>query len=211
MNLVQQHTTSSELSTIPSCRVVQNGQKNINIEKVTNLDLNKNIIIIQSHDNRCSSSPVPVKPPNCKCYNLFVTRGEDFSRGYLIMPLDRCLPKDDMNTDLYNRLYSLSPEAIAEIKSYPAIFANENTNFYSKTAPEQNAYYGLVTNIEPLDNDIKIYFQILQDFPQHILNDLAEKLNLGCSAITHLNRKQWLIKEINLIKTFEEYGYHLYH
>ena len=61
------------------------------------------------------------------------------------------------------------------------------------------------------DNGIKVYFQILNTFPQQILIDMAEDLCIGgAKYYNELCRTHWAIKRINMIEVFEQHGYKVF-
>ena len=101
---------------------------------------------------------------------------------------------------------ALTPEAIAIVKTFPALFCSENHHF-TKTDPDHMAYYGYVTDIKVQDNGIKIYFTKLNAFPQQVLIDIAAELCIGgARAFNELSRTHWAIKRVNLVEELEKAG-----
>lgn len=140
-------------------------------------------------------------------YNLFVIGGEEFCGDHFLVPKDRALTKGTLADDVFERLSTLTPEAIEEIKSYPALFASENTNYRGKTDKDQQAIYGLVTDIRVQDNGIKIYYHRLNYISQQAINDIAFNLGIrSTTALTELNRTHWTIKRIDLIEALMDAG-----
>jgi len=138
-------------------------------------------------------------------YSLFVIGDETFTSDHFLVPKDRALTESTMQ-ELKDSLASLSPDAVATIKTFPALFASEN-HFYGRTDDAQNAYYGFVTDIKIQDNGIKVYFRPLNSVPQQKLNDIASELGLGrASSFNELNRTHWAIKKINLIEALRDAG-----
>ena len=143
------------------------------------------------------------------CFNLFVLGAEAYTDPYFIVPTDRALTESTVQ-EIKDKCASFTPEAIAEIKKYPALFCSENHN-YTKTDPDHMAYYGYIKDIKVQDNGIKIYFQILNQIPQQTLIALAYELNIGKPySLTELSRTHWAIKRINLVEVLEKAGYRVF-
>lgn len=138
-------------------------------------------------------------------YNLFVIGGEHFDSDHFLVPKNRALTESTMQ-EVKDSLASLSPEAMAKIKTYPALFASENL-YYGRIDEEQYAYYGYVTDIKIQDNGIKVYFTSLNKIPQQRINQLAMELGLSqASSLNELNRTHWAIKKINLVEALRDAG-----
>lgn len=146
---------------------------------------------------------------NYDCFNLFVLGTEQYNDPFFIVPKDRALT-ESTSQEMKELCASLSPEAIAIIKSFPAIFCSENHR-YAKTDPDHMAYYGYVTDIKVQDNGIKVYFTKLNQLPQQVLIDLSEDLCIGgARSFTELSWTHWAIKRINLIEVLEKAGYRVF-
>ena len=105
-----------------------------------------------------------------------------------------------------DKVNGLEPEAIEQIKTFPAIFCSENHEM-GKTDDDQIAYYGLVTDVKVQDNGIKIYYRVLNAFQQRILNENLFDLGLdGNNRFNELNHTHWAIKRIDLVTTLKEIG-----
>lgn len=142
---------------------------------------------------------------NYNYYNLFVIGNEPFNSDHFLVPKDRALTESTMQ-EVKDALASLRPEAVATIKTFPALFASENHQ-YGKTDDTQFAYYGFVTDIKIQDNGIKVYFRSLNAVPQQRLNNIASELGLGrASSFNELNRTHWAIKKINLVEALRDAG-----
>jgi hypothetical protein len=91
-----------------------------------------------------------------------------------------------------------------------------DTNYYNlivtmyagKTAPEQVAYYGFVTDIKVLQTGyVKLKFRCLAEIPQQAINGIAHLLDIfGGNGITELNHTHWTIKNIDLIEELTDAG-----
>lgn len=136
---------------------------------------------------------------NTNYYNLFVIGAETYSDGHFIVPKDRALT-ESMAPETKALFSNLDDEAIAQIKTFPSLFASENRG-YGKTDEDHQACYGLVTDVRVQDNGIKIHFQPLSSIPQQRLNELIFQLAIdGTSSFNELNRTHWAIKRLNLIE-----------
>lgn len=146
---------------------------------------------------------------NYDCFNFFVLGGEQYEGAYFIVPKDRALT-ESTSQEMKDLCASLSPEAIAIIKTFPALFCSENRH-YSRTDPDHMAFYGYVTDIKVQDNGIKVYFTKLNQLPQQVLIDLSYELSIaGAKSFTELSRTHWAIKRINLVEVLENAGHRVF-
>jgi len=142
---------------------------------------------------------------NLDCYNLFVIGAEDFQGGHFIVPKDRALT-ESMADETKKQFSALNADAIAQIRTFPSLFASENHQ-YGKTDDTHMSYFGLVTDVRIQDNGIKVYFYKLSAIPQQKLNQIAFELALGKAAFfNELNRTHWAIKRVNLIEELRTAG-----
>ncbi len=189
----------------------QEGSGNTQIGHVEHFDTTvKQTILIMNgfQPNNRLTAPQSVTF-NYDCFNLFVLGDEKYDQPTFIMPKNRTLT-ECTSEEMKAQCASLTPEAIQIIKTFPALFCSENHNF-SKTDPNHMAYYGYVNDIKIQDNGIKVYFQILNTFPQQILIDMAEDLCIdGARYYNELCRTHWSIKKINMIEVFEQHGYNVF-
>ena len=187
--------------------VNQYGDKNVHVDHADNINqtVNFNFTYIQRSPNGRRESVT--QKISTDYYNLFVISGETFEHDHFLVPKDRALVKGTISDDLFERLAALTPEAIEEIKTFPALFASENTGYWGKTDPEQQTIYGLVREIRTQDNGIMIYYKDLNFIPQQKINELSFELGMGRPrAITSLNTTRWTIKKINLIEALTDAG-----
>ena len=146
---------------------------------------------------------------NYDCFNLFVLGCEQYDGPYFIVPKDRALT-ESTSQEMKDLCASLSPDAIAIIKTFPAVFCSENRH-YEKTDPDHMADYGYVTDIKVQDNGIKVYFTKLNKLPQQALIDLSFELGIaGAKSFTELSRTHWAIKRINLVEVLANAGYKVF-
>jgi len=146
---------------------------------------------------------------NTKYYNLIVTSEEKLNGalndGFYIIETPRALT-ECMSPETMASFSSLDDETIAQIKTFPSIFASENHS-YDKTDDAHLAYFGLVTGIAATDNGVKIHFKTLSTIPQQRLNEIGLKLAIkGMTPYNDLNRCHWIIKRINLLEELRVAG-----
>lgn len=182
------------------------GDGNTLIAQANNVQQNVNLILMPGvqplNNGIVAGSPQTF---NYNYYSLFVIGEETFSSDHFLVPKDRALTESTMQ-EVKDALASLSPEAVATIKTFPALCASEN-HFYGRTDDTQYAHFGFVTDIKIQDNGIKVYFRFLNSIPQQRLNDIASELGLGRAAsFNELNRTHWAIKKINLIEALRDAG-----
>ena len=88
---------------------------------------------------------------------------------------------------------SFSADAIAALKSFPALFAYEQ-------ATRQAARLGVLTRIaEPSSGDVRFHFALLEGVPAispEAINNLSWELDLGEWEV---NRTHWAVKDVDLI------------
>lgn len=146
---------------------------------------------------------------NTKYYNLIVTSeeklNEALNNGFYIIETPRALT-ECMSPETMASFSSLDDETIAQIKTFPSIFASENHS-NDKTDDAHLAYFGLVTGIAATDNGVKIHFNTLSTVPQQRLNEIGFKLAIkGMTPYNDLNRGHWIIKRINLLEELRVAG-----
>ncbi|MEG1502355.1 MAG: hypothetical protein RR370_03090 [Synergistaceae bacterium] len=206
-----QQITPSSLSVDPDTpvsTVQQTGEKNVYANHVDNMNVTIQTAVVapQLLTQKPQQTAMSV---NRTHYNLFVTYGVDFSQSApFTMDAKRALTEytDD---DLKSRYATLSDDMIEELKSFPCIFANENTN-YGHTDEEQTLAYGYIRQIKVRRDGIKIYPHIVYLLSQQRLNEALFDLDIrGSSAFNEFNRMHWSIKKIDLISELEELGFQI--
>lgn len=187
--------------------VNQHGKKNVHVNHADIISQTVNFHVSYFNPQPGKGHMKISKALNRDCYNLFVIGGEEFCNDHFLVAKDRALTRGTLANDLFDRFSTLTPEAIEEIKSYPALFAGENTDYWGETDKDQYAIYGLITDIKVQDNGIKIRFHPFTYIDQQTINHLAFELGIGNStAITELNRTRWTIKRIDLIEALTDAG-----
>lgn len=188
--------------------VNQSGNHNIHINSVNTVQAPVSIVVLPSNNNQSRSSTYAPRQFNKQYYNLFVHASAEFpdnGPGRFVMDADRVL-NESINPDFKAKYATLTPEAIEELKAFPALFVTENYA-YGKALEDQFACYGIITDIIPQDNGVKIYYHILFSFPQDILNQNLEALGIqGTKYFTELNRTHWTVKKVNLMEELNDLG-----
>ena len=134
------------------------------------------------------------------------TSHEYYNQGHFYVTKDRALNSKLTSDYIRDKVNGLEPEAIEQIKTFPAIFCSENHEM-GKTDDDQMAYYGLVTDVKVQDNGIKIYYRVLNALQQKILNENLFDLGIdGNDRFNELNHTHWAIKRIDLVTTLKEIG-----
>ena len=142
---------------------------------------------------------------NYDYFHLFVWDKSDFDGPPFIVDKDRSLV-DGTSPETRDRFADFTPEAIEEMKSFPAIFCHENEQ-YDKTSMEQQALFGYVTDIKAQDNGRKISYLITDSFRQQILNEHSFEMGIKeAKEFNLLNRNHWCIKRINIVEELEQSG-----
>jgi len=100
----------------------------------------------------------------------------------------------------------LTGELVEDIKTFPSIFASENRR-RAATDVDHQAYYGFVTDVQPLTNDIKIFFRCNSEISQQRLNEMADNLALEQAPLANeFNNTHWTIKKVNLLEKLRVAG-----
>ena len=130
-------------------------------------------------------------------YNLFVI-SDDISNGRFTIPKDRSLRGE---SETAKKFADLSTESIKIIKTFPSMFMNENTKYGGLTSPEQEAYFGFVTDLRIQDNGLlKVRFRGEAKVNQQKINEIAHLLDIyQGSGVMELNHTHWSIKHVDLI------------
>ena len=133
-------------------------------------------------------------------YNLFVSaRADAWEEDSYQMERERCLTSFTPSAikELYGKL---EDKEIAEIKSYPCIFAYEDQ-------VKKNAYIGYITDMVVRKAAIKFYFQKQGILRYNDLHRYAFEFDIDLSGgITELMHTHWTIKDIDLEDEIKKRG-----
>ena len=191
----------------PTKTVQQSGEKNTYINQAEQVN-----IVVQPASAPKILRQIKYPSPivfNRTYYNIIVSFGLEFSQDTpFIFDPKRALT-EGMSAELKEEFSTLSDEAIEKIKTFPTLFANENTA-YGHTDEEQTLGFGYIRQIKVRQAGIKIYPHILYLIPQQRLNEALMELDLwGDNAFNEFNRTHWSIKKVDLISELQELGFQL--
>jgi hypothetical protein len=202
LQIINSKYTSPSTNTAPV--LTQKGDKNTQIYTgVVKNNISNNLVLI----NQYNKSSIHQEPPifNTDYYNLFIVDGEDFFNGYFTVPKELALT-ESISNELRNKYSTLTDNAMCDIKTFPSIFASTN-NYFGYTDEDHLAYYGYISDIQILKNDIRIYFQILNHIPQQVLNENHKSIGVdGKKAFNEFDETHWTIKNVNLIEKLKNMG-----
>lgn len=143
-------------------------------------------------------------------YQLIVTCEEDvFSTGVVSVIASRALTKYNVPSEIFERCSTLTEEGIAELKRFPAIICQENTEMKGVTSPNQFCMLSYIQKVMVVGKNIKIAFKPIAPIQQVKLcdkrNAMFFDLNMDC-AITDLNQSAWSVRKVNVFEAFKEAG-----
>lgn len=178
----------------------QTGPRNVAVGYAANVV--NNVYVLGSSTSEKQS---PINTSYTSYYNLFVLYHDvDLSTGYFIMQKDRVLEKGWIQEEIRQRYAGLTSADIEELKTFPAIIVNENTNF-GETREGQLATIAAITGIRVQENGVKVHFQPRFYISQNQLTQSAERFALGRPVgVCSLNHTHWSIKNIDLFEELRE-------
>ena len=143
-------------------------------------------------------------------YQLIVTCEEDvFKDGVVSVTTNRALTKHNVPPEIFERCSTLTEEGIAELKRFPAIICQENTQMNGSTSPNQFCMLCYIQKVMVIGRNIKIAFKPIAPIQQVKLcekrNAMFFGLNMDC-AITDLNHSAWSVRKVNVFEAFKEAG-----
>ena len=102
---------------------------------------------------------------------------------------------------------AVTPEKIAVVKSFPAIFANQNHSF-AKTDDSHKAFFGIIRDVQIKEEGIWIYFYKMRKVTQQVFNEHAAEFGIeGTEFKNELDCTHWSIKRVNVLETLEKAGH----
>lgn len=139
------------------------------------------------------------------CYNLFVITDEQFRGKYFVVPKDKAI-SESTPPDLME-LADLTPDKIAIVKKFPAIFANQNHSF-AKTDDTHRAFFGIIRDVKIKEEGIWIYFHKIRKVKQQVFNEHAADFGIeGTEFKNELDCTHWSIKRVNVLEALEKAGH----
>ncbi|HRU98862.1 MAG TPA: hypothetical protein P5092_15690 [Ruminococcus sp.] len=206
---LDQSGDGTNIGVAQSLNLITNGEAGIQAENIENVNVSISVAPpLITPQPKVSQQMVAADRTH---YNLFVTYGVDWTKpdaaNFKIEP-DR-VPTGYMEDSVKAEFSTLSDEAIARIKRFPSIFANEN-NAFGHTDEDQILAFGFVKQIKVRRNGVMIYPDIKCYLPQQRLNEALFELDIsGTDSFNEFNRMHWSIKKIDLIAELRELGFTL--
>lgn len=189
--------------------VAQTGGANVNVNNQPGATVNfnyypKNVV------SGSAEELMAIQSFSSQYYQLLVTCEEDvFKDNLVIVSADRALGQSYVPPEILEHCSSLSDEGIAELKTFPAIICQENTEMNGTTDPKQFAVYAYITMVKVERKNIKVAFHPIRPFSQQLMcikkNAIYFDLDMDC-AITDLNHSAWSVHKVNLFKAFDVAG-----
>lgn len=189
----------------------QTGKNNVYVDNQSGgtVNFNYNINYPQMADSSAEMM-IAIQSFSKEYYQLIVTCEEDvFSTGVVSVIANRALTKYNVPQEIFERCSTLTEEGIAELKHFPAIICQENTEMKGATSPNQYCMYCYIQKVMVVGKNIKIAFKPIAPIQQIKLCDKRNAmffgLNMDC-AITDLNRSEWSVRKVNVFEAFREAG-----
>lgn len=189
--------------------VAQTGGANVNVNNQPGATVNfnyypKNVV------SGSAEELMAIQSFSSQYYQLLVTCEEDVFKDNLVtVSADRALGQSYVAPEILEHCSSLSDEGIAELKTFPAIICQENTEMNGTTDPKQFAVYAYITMVKVERKNIKVAFHPIRPFSQQLMcikkNAIYFDLDMDC-AITDLNHSAWSVHKVNLFKAFDVAG-----
>lgn len=189
----------------------QTGTTNVAVSNQPGATVNINYNISYPHVADSSAEQmIAVQSFSKEYYQLIVTCEEDvFSTGVVSVIANRALTKQNVPPEIFDRCSTLTEEGIEELKRFPAIICQENTEMKGVTAPSQFCMYCYIQKVMRVGKNIKIAFKPIAPIQQIKLCDKRNAmffgLNMDC-AITDLNYSAWSVRKVNVFEAFKEAG-----
>lgn len=112
-------------------------------------------INIYINGDKSSENHVIPANVNRNYYNLFVIGTEEYEKNYFFVDPKRAVSKyEHTSIDIVEQFGKLDAEAIAQIKTFPSIFAAESRFINYQIDPTQKAYFGFVKDVKVQQNEL---------------------------------------------------------
>jgi len=131
--------------------------------------------------------------------NIFVVESENFNSNSFMIRKDRSLKKF-ITDEIKERFSNFDCETAEEIYTFPSLFMDRNHAYKKCRNPNQQCYFGKVTNITEQGYNYKVCFQKLSPpLMQQRLNEIAEEIGINTGTrYDSLDETHWSIKKMNL-------------
>jgi hypothetical protein len=206
---VSNDLTNKQATHPAASTVAQTGGANVNVNNQPGATVNfnyypKNVV------SGSAEELMAIQSFSSQYYQLLVTCEEDVFKDNLVtVSADRALGQSYVAPEILEHCSSLSDEGIAELKTFPAIICQENTEMNGTTDPKQFAVYAYITMVKVERKNIKVAFHPIRPFSQQLMcikkNAIYFDLDMDC-AITDLNHSAWSVHKVNLFKAFDVAG-----
>lgn len=197
------------LPTAPALQ--QMGTNNVAVSNQPGATVNftYNIHYPQSADSTAEMM-IAIQSFSTEYYQLIVTCDEDvFKDGVVSVIANRALTKYNVPSEIFEKCSALTEDGIEELKRFPAIICQENTEMKGVTSPNQFCMLCYIQKVMAAGKNIKIAFKPIAPIQQIKLCDKRNAmffgLNMDC-AITDLNQSAWSVRKINVFEAFKEAG-----
>lgn len=191
--------------------VQQTGENNVNVKNEAGgtINFNYNISYQQTGDSSAETM-IAIRSFSKEYYQLIVTCDENvFNEGVVSVITSRALSKYLVPPEIFERCSTLTEEGIEELKRFPAIICQENTEKKGITSPNQYCMFAYIQKVMVVGKEVKIAFKPIAPIQQIKLcdkrNAIFFDLNMDC-AITDLNHSAWSVHKVNVFEAFKEAG-----
>ena len=189
----------------------QTGKTNVNVNNQAGgtINFNYNFNYQQTADSSAETM-IAIQSFSKEYYQLIVTCDENvFNEGVVSVSTNRALTKYSVPQEIFDRCSTLSNEGIEELKRFPAIICQENTEMNGVTSPNQFCIFAYIQKVMVIGKTVKIAVKPIVPIQQIKLCDKRNAvffdLNMDC-AITDLNHSAWSVHKVNVFDAFKEAG-----
>ena len=189
----------------------QTGKTNVNVNNQAGgtINFNYNFNYQQTADSSAETM-IAIQSFSKEYYQLIVTCDENvFNEGVVSVSTNRALTKYNVPQEIFDRCSTLTDEGIEELKRFPAIICQENTEMNGVTSPNQFCIFAYIQKVMVIGKTVKIAFKPIVPIQQIKLGDKRNAvffdLNMDC-AITDLNHSAWSVHRVNVFDAFKDAG-----
>lgn len=135
-------------------------------------------------------------------YNLVVVQYDEFEDDCVHIYYNGLFKHSNLDKEFIG----FTDDLLERITACPTIFANENGYSRGRCPDDQIAYLGIVVKIRELTDFVKVYYEIIASFPQNVLNEYAEDLDIAkpYKGIVEMDEMHWSLKNVDLFEVFTE-------
>ena len=200
VNLMNNSGNGTQIHTVSGNYVV-----NLVLQKEEDISAVQELIKI-GRDSSCTLAELGIMRQDK--FNVFVLENEDFKNGVFNLTNGKCLKKHISKENL-KRYGKGDPAALAELKTFPCIFATRNLE-YKKTSEYHVALLGRLAEITPQREHIKFSFNVCKEVNQNKLNRNMKYLGMfERDARNELDDEGWSVKDGCLLNKLRTIGVEL--